>query len=548
MAIYVRAGVHFVPLEDHPLAAADDTMEVCGVRILGARPLDIWCLYRPPIRTSAADQREDNFDPDRLPSDDATIIVGDFNAHHPLWDSACDTSDATGERVADWLDRAGWTALNSGQPTLLGRQTAPDVAACSTELARRTTWALTEPLGSDHLPMVMKIRNGYSATPRIRKPRWAFKKADWASWTAECEAALAAPPPRETAQELCALFTAVLHKASSPFIPRGSRADPKPWASDPRLEEAVADRRAAQASINPTDPSTIERWREARRRAAEVDSRVSRERFREMASTELNRHSSLGKVTGMLKKWECAADDDHRDGQAMRHDGRLLVKDKVKAEAFCATYAWVSRKIGIPKIDRQAKENLKRLSPPVYRECEGTRQECCGDFSNAELDRQLHGLKLKKTPGPDNISNEMLLHLGPVSTAVLLRAINTSWREGRVPAEWRRASICPIPKAGKDKTSISSYRPIALTSHLAKLAERLVLARLTHAAAERELIPPEQVGFREGRSVEDHLGCLIQQVQDGWQIPAPERRTRQTVIQPSASSSPHSTSPAPMTL
>ena len=79
--------------------------------------------------------------------------------------------------------------------------------------------------------------------------------------------------------------------------------------------------------------------------------------------------------------------------------------------------AWVSRKIRIPKIDRQAKENLKRLSPPVCRECEGTRQGCCGDLSNAELDRQLQGLKLKKTPGPDNISNEMLLHLGPVSTA-----------------------------------------------------------------------------------------------------------------------------------
>ena len=142
--------------------------------------------------------------------------------------------------------------------------------------------------------------------------------------------------PRATAQELCALFTAVLQKASSRFIPRGSRADPKPWTSDPQLDEAVADRRATQASIDPTDPSTIERWREARRRAAEVDSRVSRERFREMASTELNRHSSLGKVTRMLKKWECAADDDHRDGQAMRHDGRLVVNDK-KAEAFCAT-------------------------------------------------------------------------------------------------------------------------------------------------------------------------------------------------------------------
>ena len=84
VAIFVRAGVHFVPLADRPLAAADDSTEICGVKLLGARPLDIWCLYRPPLRASAEDQRVDHFDPDRLPCDDSSIVVGDFNTHHPL--------------------------------------------------------------------------------------------------------------------------------------------------------------------------------------------------------------------------------------------------------------------------------------------------------------------------------------------------------------------------------------------------------------------------------------------------------------------------------
>ena len=454
-----------------------------------------------------------------------SLIVGDFNAHHPLWDSACDAADATGDRVAAWLDRTGWTVLNSGEPTLLDRQTAPDVAACSTELARRTTWTLADSLGSDHRPMVMKIRSGFSSDQRIRSPRWAYKKADWGAWSAACEAALAeAPPPRTSAQKLCTLFTSALQKASSRFIPRGSRANPKPWAADPEVEEAIANRRSAAELIDRADPTTIERWREARRHAADVEARVARDRFREMASTELNRHASFGKVTRMLKRWEGAADDDHRDGQAMRHNERLLVKDKDKADAFCATYAWVSRKVRVPKIDRRAKEDLRRHRPPSCRECDGARQGCCGDFTQEELNRQLQVLKLKKSPGPDSISNEMLKHLGPVATSALLRVINTSWQEGQVPTEWRRAAICPIPKAGKDKSKIGSYRPIALTSHLAKLAERLILARLNHVAAERGLIPPEQVGFREGRSVEDHLGRLIQQVQDGWQLPRSRKK------------------------
>ena len=33
------------------------------------------------------------------------------------------------------------------------------------------------------------------------------------------------------------------------------------------------------------------------------------------------------------------------------------------------------------------------------------------------------------------------------------------------------------------------------------------------------LVPAEQVGFRQGRSVEDNIGRLVQQVQDGWNLP-----------------------------
>ena len=56
----------------------------------------------------------------------------------------------------------------------------------------------------------------------------------------------------------------------------------------------------------------------------------------------------------------------------------------------------------------------------------------------------------------------------------------------------------------------------------------MVAARLTHLAAARQLIPPEQVGFREKRGAEDALARLIQQVQDGWQKkPCPPSRKKQ---------------------
>ena len=82
----------------------------------------------------------------------------------------------------------------------------------------------------------------------------------------------------------------------------------------------------------------------------------------------------------------------------------------------------------------------------------------------------------------------------------------------------------PIPKAGKGKQRVATYRPIALTSHISKLAVRIVLARLTHLMEHERMVPAEQVGFTAGWSVKDNIGRLAQQVQDGWNIPKFHRK------------------------
>lgn len=210
-------------------------------------------------------------------------------------------------------------------------------------------------------------------------------------------------------------------------------------------------------------------------------------------------------------------------GQALGDRGREVVEDRDKAREFARMYATVSRQVRNRARDRCVKQELKthRRQPCV---CEGARSEACSLFTPTELSVQLRKLQCKKTPGPDDICAEHLLHLGPCARAALLRLLNQSWTTGEVPSPWRRATIIPIPKAGKDPKLTSSYRPIALTSHLAKLAERLVAARLTHLAERDAMVPPEQVGFRRGRSAEENLARLIQHVQDGWNKPKPRGR------------------------
>ena len=132
--------------------------------------------------------------------------------------------------------------------------------------------------------------------------------------------------------------------------------------------------------------------------------------------------------------------------------------------------------------------------------------------------------KSSSAPGPDGSCGEHLQRLGPIARARLLDLTNRSWLRAEVPTAWRRARIIPILKSGKDPKLTGSYRPISLTSHLAKLVERVVGARLNHLIERDGLVPPEQVGFRRGRAAEEHVGRLIQQVQDGWNRPKPRGR------------------------
>lgn len=534
VALYVRAGLHFNTLDDRMTAANDDTTEVCGIRLLGSKTtntnhnLTIINAYRPPIRATD-DDRIDHFDPRVFPTDNETLLVGDVNAHHPSWDIACDTPDTVGDRIAGWMDGIGWGPLNTGAPTFTsyrtGGHSAPDLVACSADLARRASWTTGPDLGSDHLPMVVVVRSSAVRPPRIRKTRWAHHKADWRAFMDGCEAALTGAEPARTVQGAACRLTSVIRQEAARHVPRGARADPRPWALHPALREAVQARQTARREIRPDDPDSKERWIHAKRRAAEIEERVSREQFQEFVSTTLNRPASLGRISKILKKWEGATDEEHRGGQAM-HDGeRLLVSSKQKAEAFVRMYAGVSRHVRHKRIDRTAKRKMTQPAARLCQECQDQRTEVCAPYTMTELEQQLRGTKLKKAPGPDGITNEMLRHLGPKMKEELLRIINLSWKTGEVPREWRVATVIPIPKAKKDKKLLGSYRPIALTSNVSKLTERMILARMTHIVESRGLLPPEQVGFRAGRSVEDSIGRLVQEVQDGWQRPSVGKKT-----------------------
>ena len=538
VAILARNGLNFQTIRESPLQPEDDSTEWCAIRVMLSTPrpkhqprqhLDVYNIYRPPIRTSTADQRVDHFSLEDFPTLDNTVILGDINGHHPAWDVNCYNPDGVGQHVYDWACEKNWQVLNTGEPTRNGygeeaHFSAPDVALAHSDLARRCTWQVGADLGSDHMPMVITASIAGSRPRRIRKERWAFHKADWTGFAATCEVAAGAMLQEDSVERLATALSGAICGASAKHIPRGARADPQPWALDEELVQAVEERRAARRAVQ-EDPSRENQalWKEKKRKAADVEEEARRRSFRNFASTELNRPAALGRVTKLLRKMEGAV-LDACPGQAVSGDrGQLVAEDRSKAEAFVRTYAGVSRHTRNRARDRAVKSALKgaRATPCA---CEGRRTDHCKPFTRQEMLDQMKKMKCKKAPGTDGVCTEHLLHLGPLAQDAMLRLFNMSWHSTEVPSLWRRAVIIPIPKAGKDPQDVTSYRPISLTSHVAKLMERMVAARVTHLLDRDSSIPAEQVGFRRGRSAEENLGRLIQEVQDGWNRPAPRGR------------------------
>ena len=139
------------------------------------------------------------------------------------------------------------------------------------------------------------------------------------------------------------------------------------------------------------------------------------------------------------------------------------------------------------------------------------------DLSSAELEFSLLCLTLGNSAGPDGIPTTLLLHLGPQARLALLHVFNLSWTTGVVPSAWRRALITPLPKPDKDVTLCPSYRPIALTSNVCKLLERILRARLSQLFDDPAFAPSLrgcQAGFQRLRSTSEQIALFAQGASD----------------------------------
>ena len=121
------------------------------------------------------------------------------------------------------------------------------------------------------------------------------------------------------------------------------------------------------------------------------------------------------------------------------------------------------------------------------------------DFTDYELAEAMNELSTNAAPGPDGFPAILLKKCRKALAPPLARIWRQSMSNGEIPTTCKSATIIPIHK-GKSRAVPKNYLPVALTSHLIKIFEKVVRKKLVDFMQENNLFNYSQHGSEE----EDH--------------------------------------------
>ena len=514
----VRDGIAHSSWPLRSLSSSDPISDFLGIKIhLHNRTLSLLNVYSPPYSSRAA-----RFDPSLLPSSPSTFIFGDFNAHHPSWDAQSRT-DPLGSDVHSWLFSSSLECLNDPSThTLLhpctGARTSPDLSLVPAALAPRCAWSTLPDLGSDHLPISIRIPLAHSFSPNQRRPAFNYKKADWGVFSSTVSSLCPTPESFSSlsVSKAAALFSKIVLQAAQSSVPFGrTHQPPKAWWSS-ELAELVKARRKAYRKAHLSEENR-QAYLSASRAASVAIAKAKAEAWQRTASS-LRPTSEPRKVFSLLRSISGARSSSSTDPAFPGCD-----TDQDLATRYAS---FLKSHFSRSPLKVRRRDGRRFLGELRSSSCVSSdHSSFCSPFSLSELTAAIARLPSSGAAGPDRVAYPLLQHLPFDVLSFLLFIFNLSWSSHTFPSCWKSSSIYPVHKSRKPTDAPSSFRPISLTSCVSKLFERLVLARLSFLLESKEIFTPYQAGFRPGRSTTDQIAFLTQSISDGFHSSRPAQRT-----------------------
>jgi ribonuclease HI len=126
-------------------------------------------------------------------------------------------------------------------------------------------------------------------------------------------------------------------------------------------------------------------------------------------------------------------------------------------------------------------------------------------FTRQQLRQAIPTIRLKTALGTDDISPYFIKHGGDVMIEALYMLFEISYSHGHIPAELKHGKVAAIYKQTGRKDDPSNYRPIAVTSVVMRLWERMMKQTTIELMAANDIPALSQFGFTAKRSTYDAM-------------------------------------------
>lgn len=495
-SILVRNDVQVMDKDLHLFS--NGKMEVQAVTVMGMKKkLDILNVYNPNSLITINEyihyfsQLNEN-----------ALIVGDFNAHHQMWDSRSKENPSGRNLVTSLLDFPHLGLLSTpgaNLPTYYhipnNKYSTLDLCFVNCNMIENSTVELGKDLTSDHDPTVIRLDFPPCAEQIKSRKRWIFgDEAMWTKW----RGSLLEPIPAGSFEEDHNLFVDALIVSSEKIFKQTKGViNPnysKPWWND-ECAAAVRNRHRARNFFrrHPTlnNLTELRNCEALVKRVTKVSKRESFTKFCNTIKTDTPTKKVWQQVNALRHKYK-----PYRNVPIIK-DGTIYTVEEDKANIIADSFENIFNTSNVNN-EMDITEELEAALTDDSREDYNT------DFTMGELLSNVNLLK-STSPGEDKIHNLMLKNLPDEYLNWLLSIYNGSFNSSCHHESWKSATVVALSKEGGRDTDPDAKRPISLLSCIGKLMGRMINDRLLFVLEQNGKLSPDQAGFRRRMCTLDQL-------------------------------------------
>ena len=452
------------------------------------------------------------------------IWIGDFNRHHPCWDTMSNNDLFTKEALekAEVLiqilaDIGLDLALPAGTPTHEHSVTKQWSRLDQVFATEHTLEALTQceaipseqGLNTDHFPIISNINIDVDLTPK--KEISNFRDVDWGEFRKVLERKISTwgVPNFIKSQEMldseCDKLTTALQETIDETVPSvilGPQA--KRWWTKELTglrKNMLKIRRKLCKSRNKSNKSLWENFRDARRRFGSELEKTKKNHWRDWLEKATDpdlwtAHKYITAPPGDCGRTRIP-DLTFSDSEGQKRASSNEDKGKVLAKTF------------FPEKPQESSEDAPlETSNPICR---------ADPISRDQIRRALARLRPFKAPGPDRIPNIVLTKCADLIESRLWYIFTAIIDKGWYYTPWKRFTTVVLRKPGKPRYDVpKAYRPIALLNTMGKVLTSIVAEQLTFYTEKFTLLPHLHFGGRPARTISDAIHHLVYRIKDAW--------------------------------